>query len=111
MVCLATAGLLFGACSGGAPEGAVSPTPEAVLTPSASTDELVEVAPGRFLAVTCSGEGEPTVFYLHGLIQPQDSASWAHSPELRSRLDDETRYCEYERANVGEALSWPDRYR
>jgi pimeloyl-ACP methyl ester carboxylesterase len=64
-------------------------------------DGPVEVAAGRQLNATCTGEGSPAVIYLHGMIQPSDEVAWAHSPEMERRLRAETTYCEYERANVG----------
>ncbi|WP_212743148.1 alpha/beta hydrolase, partial [Microbacterium sp. 2FI] len=84
------------------PSPSPSPTssgPAVVSGPS--WDGPVEVAEGRQLNATCTGEGSPAVIYLHGMIQPSDEVAWAHSPEMERRLSEETTYCEYERANVG----------
>lgn len=93
-----TAALIFlTAACGGASAPTATDRPSGGLT----FDGLVKVAPGRSLAVSCYGQGEPAVVYLHGLIQPGDSRSWAHSPELLQRVASKTTYCEYERTNVG----------
>lgn len=68
-------------------------------------DGPVEVAEGRQVHATCTGQGNPAVIYLHGMIQPEDEVAWAHSPELKQRLSPQTTYCEYERANVGQSSS------
>lgn len=90
--------------SGTESSGVAQPSP----TEASDSDEVaprlekrVRVAGVRELSATCYGTGTPTVIFLHGLIQPTDSASWAHAPELWERVGSKTRYCEYERANVG----------
>lgn len=89
--------LLAGCASSGA-----SPTaPADAVTSEPWFDEGVHVADGRELNASCYGTGGPAVIYLHGLIQPTDSAVWAHAPEMQDRLGAETTYCEYERTNVG----------
>ena len=102
LVLLALLGaLVVTACS----PASTSVAPSASAPPTASavppTDELIEVAPGRSLAVTCNGSGSPTVIFLHGGIQPQDGVEWAHAPKIRALIEPTTRYCEYERTNVG----------
>lgn len=93
---------LAGCATGGA---GIAETQTATATSAAPTrawfDGSVDVGAGRTVNATCWGAGETAVIYLHGLIQPDDAVSWAHAPELQSRLSPEATYCEYERANVG----------
>jgi len=97
--------LLLSGCAATAPSASsvnASPNAEAA---SVSFSELVDVGDGRSLAVTCWGEGEVTIVYLHGMIMPYDGATWAHAPELQERLAGDATYCEYERTNVGRSSS------
>jgi len=96
--------LLTGCAAEAPPASTVDAGPNAADTP-ASFSELVEVGDGRSLAVTCWGEGDVKIVYLHGMIQPYDDASWAHAPELQERLAGDATYCEYERTNVGKSSS------
>ena len=93
--------LLFAACSSSnvAPSEEVQSSTNKPAAPS--FHELVDVGDGRTVSVTCWGDASTIVVYLHGLIMPSDTATWAHAPELRERLAPEATYCEYERANVG----------
>lgn len=87
------------------PACALLPTRAPLATPPASTasatDEDLLVDPLRSLALTCSGEGEPAVIYLHGLVRSSADAVRVHQVVLRSRVERTTRYCEYERTGVG----------
>ncbi|USQ75935.1 alpha/beta fold hydrolase [Ornithinimicrobium cryptoxanthini] len=92
-----------------AADATVAPPPDSTATTSTGHagpgepwfNDRIEVAEGRLLKATCYGTGSPAVIYLHGMIQPTDSVSWAHAPEMQQRIGTQTTYCEYERTNVG----------
>ena len=93
--------LLLAGCAPGSAAPSTAGAGSTAVPEAPTFDALIDVGDDREIAASCWGDGEPTIIYLHGLIMPYDDANWAHAPELRERLLDESTYCEYERANVG----------
>ena len=80
-------------------------------SPSPSADNEVKLVEGRFdvgghkLYLRCTGEGSPTVVYLHGYIFDPSGGDSSNSGQIPSLLEDENRVCIYDRANVGQSDS------
>lgn len=68
---------------------ATSPTPE-------GRSGLVNIG-GRSLYLSCTGDGRPTVVYLHGL-----GGTHASAGNIPAGLAGDVRVCTYDRANVGQ---------
>lgn len=62
---------------------------------------------GRFAAgahklyLKCTGRGSPTVVYLHGSVRREGDPGHERAGRVPALLDDRTRVCVYDRANVG----------
>lgn len=81
---------------------AASPTSETVTEPETlqgAIDGMVDIG-GRELYLRCSGEGQPTVVYMHGYSYFPGGGA-ANAGQIPYLLDDTTRVCVYDRANVG----------
>lgn len=94
--------VLLAGCSSGPGGGATSPAapPSATNTPRSGTDinDSYDVG-GYKLDLTCSGTGESTVVYLHGLGGEGSDVNEAIAPRLAGRV----RLCTYDRVNVGQS--------
>jgi pimeloyl-ACP methyl ester carboxylesterase len=95
-------------CAGeeGASTASTGPAPDtAASSPrgEASIEGSFDVG-GHELFLSCTGEGEPTVIYLHGYIQHSEG-SRMNSGEIPDLLSDDVRVCIYDRANVGDSES------
>lgn len=56
---------------------------------------------GRSLFMECTGTGEPTIVFLHGAVNSPEQDRSAGGYPLKDRLDDDYRFCDYDRRNVG----------
>jgi pimeloyl-ACP methyl ester carboxylesterase len=84
-------------CTGG--DEATSPRPaDTSVSASPTTEErtgLIDID-GRSLYLSCTGQGTPTVVYLHGL-----GGTHANAGAILAELGTDVRVCTYDRANVG----------
>jgi pimeloyl-ACP methyl ester carboxylesterase len=57
------------------------------------------------LYVECTGDGSPTILYFHGAIQDSTAMPVTFAEPIRSRVDEDYRFCAYDRRNVGRSES------
>jgi pimeloyl-ACP methyl ester carboxylesterase len=58
---------------------------------------------GHSLFLRCRGTGSPTVIYLHGIAQDAYDQGLEHADPIAPFLDEQVRFCQYDRANVGQS--------
>jgi pimeloyl-ACP methyl ester carboxylesterase len=56
---------------------------------------------GHSLYLECTGTGSLTILYFHGVIEDPATMPAANVEDIRSGIDDEYRFCAYDRRNVG----------
>ena len=92
--------LVASGCGGSNSGGTAAPiesASSASAPPTTGMDGTFDVG-GHKLYLRCSGQGSPTVVYLHGYGGTSDNAG-----SLPSLLEGERRVCVYDRANVGQS--------
>lgn len=83
---------------------ATSPTPTLAETPAPTPSDIIEGTfdvGGHSLYLKCTGTGSPTILYFHGFIDDPATMPVANAEDIRSGIDDDYRFCAYDRRNVG----------
>lgn len=100
---VASCALLASGCGGSSSGGTAAPmesTSSAAAPSTAAIDGTFDVG-GHKLYMRCSGQGSPTVIYLHGYIHDPSGGGSDNAGLVPSLLEGEYRVCVYDRANVG----------
>lgn len=84
--------------------GAAAHANAAPVVSAAPTSDAVEGTfdvGGHSLHIKCSGDGSPTVVYMHGAIWFDWVVPHRNAEGIRAALGDDVRFCAYDRRNVG----------
>jgi pimeloyl-ACP methyl ester carboxylesterase len=96
------------ACAAPAPSHTTA-TP--IPTPTSTSDSLsgtFDVGGGRRLYLDCEGAADgPTIVYFHGYIDSPEAGGSRNGAGLQGQMADRSRFCVYDRANVGNSDPLP----
>ena len=110
MVALATAGVGCGSGNDGVSDKEVfgDTTETGALSRTSTLEGRFDVGTHK-LYLKCTGNGAPTVVYLHSGVLREGEPGHEQARSVASILDDRRRVCAYDRANVGRSDDVPGR--